>query len=124
MIIIGCDYHPGFQQMAYVNTETGELGEERLGHKEQAEQFYYELSKRGVAVRVGMEASGHARWFERLLHELRFELWIGDAAAVRAKRVRKQKTDHLKISGPFCASFPQLLVEGPNRGDGRRDIPL
>jgi len=24
---------------------------------------------------------------------LRFELWIGDAAEIRAKRVRKQKTD-------------------------------
>ena len=43
MIIIGCDYHPGFQQIAYVNTDTGELSEARLGHKEQAEQFYREL---------------------------------------------------------------------------------
>ena len=40
-----------------------------------------------------MEASGHARWFERLLAELNFELWMGDAAEIRAKRVRKQKTD-------------------------------
>src|SRR5512146_726 len=59
----------------------------------QAGQFYRELSKLGVTVRVGMEASGHARWCERLLAELQFELWIGDAAAVRTKRVRKQKTD-------------------------------
>ena len=40
-----------------------------------------------------MEASGHARWFERLLAELNFELWIGDAAEIRRKRERKQKTD-------------------------------
>jgi transposase len=40
-----------------------------------------------------MEASGHARWFERLLVELTFELWIGDASEIRARRVRKQKTD-------------------------------
>lgn len=40
-----------------------------------------------------MEASGLARWFERLLAELQFELWIGDATEIRAKRVRKQKTD-------------------------------
>jgi transposase len=40
-----------------------------------------------------MEASGHARWFERLLGELQFDLWIGDAAAIRSKRVGKQKTD-------------------------------
>ena len=40
-----------------------------------------------------MEASGHARWFERLLAELNFELWIGDAAEIQTKRVRKAKTD-------------------------------
>ena len=91
MLIIGCDYHPGFQQIAWVDTETGECGEGRLTHREEAEQFYRGLQQRSV--RVGMEASGHARWFERLLRELQFELWIGDAAEIRTKRVRKQKTD-------------------------------
>jgi len=93
MIIIGCDFHPGFQQIAWLDTDGGELQERRLGHREEAEQFYQALRQRGVTVRVGMEASGHARWFERLLAELQFELWIGDAAAVRTKRVRKQKTN-------------------------------
>jgi len=93
MIIIGCDYHPSFQQIAFVDTETGELQERRLQHREEAEKFYRDLAARGMAVRVGMEASGHARWFERLLAELQFELWIGDAAEISAKRVRKQKTD-------------------------------
>ena len=37
-------------------------------------------------MRVGMEASGHARWFERLLGELQFELWIGDAAEIQSTR--------------------------------------
>jgi transposase len=46
-----------------------------------------------MKVRVGMEASGHARWFERLLSELQFELWVGHAAEIRTKRVGKQKTD-------------------------------
>jgi transposase len=93
MIIIGCDYHPGIQQIAFVDTETGELKETRLQHREQAEKFYRELAAVGVKVRVGMEASGQARWFERLLAELRMELWIGDAAEIRAQRVRKKKTD-------------------------------
>src|SRR5579862_1691407 len=91
MLIIGCDYHPGFQQIAFVDTETGELRERRLAHREEAEQFYTGLE--GQRVRVGMEASGHSRWFERLLGELGFELWIGDAAEIRTNRVRKQKTD-------------------------------
>jgi transposase len=93
MLIIGCDYHPGFQQIAGVETRTGELQERRLGHSQEAEAFYRELQAGGASVRVGMEASGQSRWFERLLAELRFELWIGDAAQIRAKRVRKQKTD-------------------------------
>jgi transposase len=93
MLIIGADYHPGFQQIAYVDTESGELQERRLEHREEAETFYRNLAAQGMKVRVGMEASGHARWFERLLSELGFELWIGDAAEIRTKRVRKQKTD-------------------------------
>jgi len=91
MWIIGCDYHPRFQQIAFVNTEGGECGQRRLEHVEQAEQFYRSLA--GTGVRIGMEASGHARWFERLLAELGYELWIGDPAAIRAAAPRKQKTD-------------------------------
>jgi transposase len=94
MLIIGCDYHPSMQQIAYVDTETGESGEQRLMHHTgEAERFYRELQQRPIKVRVGMEATGYARWFERLLVELGFELWIGDPARVRARRVRKQKTD-------------------------------
>ena len=81
MIIVGCDYHPSFQQIAFVDTETGELKEQRLAHREEAEQFYRALAARGQQVRVGMEASGHARWFERALAELQFELCMGDASA-------------------------------------------
>ncbi len=93
MLIIGCDYHPSAQQIAFVDTDTGELRERRLGHPEEAEQFYRELKQQNVAVRAGMESSGHSRWFERLLQELGFELWIGDPAEIQSKRVRKQKTD-------------------------------
>ncbi len=93
MIIIGCDYHPGFQQIAFVDTETGDCGEQRLEHSEGAEKFYRDLAAQGKKVRVGMEVSGHARWFERLLAELNIELWRGDAAVIRAKRGRKKKTD-------------------------------
>ena len=58
MMIIGCD-HPGFQQIAFVDTDTGELREQRLQHHEEAEKFYRDLAAQGMKVRVGMEASGH-----------------------------------------------------------------
>ena len=77
MLMIGGDYHPSFQQIALVDTETGEFQSRRLGHREEAERFYRALTTAGAEVRVGMEASGHAGWFERLLAELNFELWMG-----------------------------------------------
>ena len=92
MIIIGCDYHPSFQQIAWVDSETGECGDQRLAHSDgEAENYYRGLNGHGV--RVGIEATGHARWFERLLAELKYELWVGDPAQIWAMRVRKQKTD-------------------------------
>src|SRR5664279_6323598 len=84
MLIIGCDYHASVQQIAFVDSETGETGERRLLHENsEAERFYRDLKLRGVSVRVGIEATGHARWFERLLAELGFELWIGDPARLK-----------------------------------------
>ena len=124
MIIIGCDYHPGFQQIAYVDTETGELHERALQHREEAEKFYRELAAQGLKVRVGMEASGHARWFERLLAELNVELWIGDAAEIRTKRVRKQKTDRqdaqLILKLMLKDDFPQIWVPSWENRDLRQ----
>jgi hypothetical protein len=44
MIIIGADYHPGFQQIGFVDTDTGEFQERRLQHREEAEKFYRDLA--------------------------------------------------------------------------------
>jgi hypothetical protein len=66
MIIIGADYHPAFQQIAFVDSETGEWKELRLGHREEAEEFYRDLASQGMRVRVGMEASGPTRWIARM----------------------------------------------------------
>src|SRR5713226_4011385 len=122
MIIIGVDFHPEFQQIASVDTDTGEFQEKRLAHPEEAEKFYRALT--GPKVRVGMEASGHARWFERLLAELNFELWIGDAAEIRAKRVRKQKTDRqdaqLILQLLLEDRFPQIWVASWENRDLRQ----
>jgi transposase len=124
MLIIGCDYHPSFQQIAFVDTDTGELQERRLEHREEAEKFYRGLGVQGMKVRVGMEASGHARWFERLVGELNFELWIGDATEIARKRERKQKTDRqdaqhiLKLM--LKDDFPRIWVASWENRDLRQ----
>jgi transposase len=124
MIIIGVDFHPEFQQIASVDTDSGEFQEKRLAHPAEAEQFYRDLAAQGKKVRVGMEASGHARWFERLLAELQLELWIGDAAQIRAKRVRKQKTDRqdaqLILKLMLKDDFPQIWVPSWENRDLRQ----
>ena len=125
MIIIGVDYHPSGQYIALVDTETGEYEERQLNHSAgEAEKFYRELAARGVSVRVGMEATGYTRWFERLLAELGIELWIGDAAKIKTKRVRKQKTDRedarLLLRLLRENNFPRIWVPSPENRDLRQ----
>jgi transposase len=125
MLIIGVDYHPSDQYIAFVDTETGECDERRLNHSDgEAEKFYRELAARAVSVRVGMEATGYSRWFERLLPELRIEVWTGDAAKIKTKRVRKQKTDRedsrLLLRLLLENNFPRIWVPSPENRDLRQ----
>jgi transposase len=91
MIIIGCDFHPSWQQVAWADTETGETGERKLVHADgEAERWYRALP---APVRVGLESTGNSHWFEDMLTARGHEVWVGDAAQIRAKQVRKQKTD-------------------------------
>jgi len=125
MMIIGVDYHPSFQQIAFMDQETGECGERRLNHSDgEAENFYRDLKQREVSVRVGLEATGYSRWFERLLAELGIEVWIGDAAEIKTKRVRKQKTDRqdaqLLLKLLLENRFPRIWVPGPENRDLRQ----
>ena len=61
--------------------------------------------------------------FERLLAELNFELWISDAAEIRTKRVRKQKTDRedarLLLRLRMEDRFPRIWVSSRKNRDAR-----
>ena len=121
MMIIGCDFHPRYQQIAMLNTETGELVERRLEHENgEARAFYARLPKPAC---VGMEATGYGQWFERMLAELGHELWIGHASEIRAGVVRKQKTDardaaHL-LRLLVEKRFPRIWIPSPAERDTR-----
>ena len=91
MKIIGCDFHPRFQQISFLLEETGEFGQRRLTHPAEAEKYYRSLG--GAKVRVGIEATGSYGWFRRLMSELGHELVVGDATQIRASNPRRQKTD-------------------------------
>jgi len=105
MWIIGCDFHPSWQQVSFVDPETGEIGERKLvnGNGE-AERFYRALP---VPSLIGIEACGNSQWFLELLQRLGHEVWVGDAAQIRASYVRKQKTDRRD-----ARHILKLLMEG------------
>jgi transposase len=122
MLIIGCDFHTRYQQIAMLDETTGELIERRLEHESgEAHKFYRDLPK---PVRVGVEATGPLHWFERLLGELGHEIWIGDSAKIRASEVRKQKTDQrdaqLILELMLANRFPRIWVPTATERDLRQ----
>ncbi len=65
MLIVGCDLHTRFQQIALLDMTTGEIVTRRLEHENgEARRFYAGLPE---SARVGIEATGCTQWFERLL---------------------------------------------------------
>jgi hypothetical protein len=61
MTFVGCDLHTRTQQVAVLNTDTGEVSEHQLVHEGTAvEEFYAALPG---SVTVGIESTGYAVWF-------------------------------------------------------------
>jgi len=122
MMIIGCDYHPRFEKIALLDQTTGEIRVHRLEHENgEAKRFYASLPKGTL---VGIEATGSTPWFERLLGACGHELWVGDPAEIRARKVRKQKTDerdalHL-LDLLMTNRFPRVWVPSPEERDARQ----
>jgi len=105
MMIIGCDFHPSWQQVCWLDTATGETGEQKLVQASgDAARFYRQVAAPAL---IGMEATGNCHWLVDLLRELGHELWVGDAGQIRASYVRQQKTDRRD-----AAHILKLLVEG------------
>jgi transposase len=121
MLIIGCDFHSGFQQIAIFDNLTGEIQERKLVHPDEAAEFYRLLRE---PVRVGMEAGAPCQWFRRLLAECGHELWVGDAARIRAAEVRKQKTDRrdaeLILKLMVEERFPRIWLPSEQERDVRQ----
>ena len=122
MSIIGCDLHTRYQVVAWIDEGTGEIQVRRLEHEgEEVRKFYAQFARGTV---VGLEATFPALWFERLLAELGHELWVGDAARIRASEVRQQKTDprdaELLLDLLRTGRFPRIWVPSVEERDLRQ----
>jgi transposase len=120
MNIIGCDLHTRYQVVAWIDEETGEIRTRRLEHANGEARAFYTNWPRGA--RIGIEATFPALWFERLAGECGHDLWVGDAARIRASEVRQQKTDTRDAEHMLdllCTNrFPRIWV--PSLGE--RDL--
>jgi len=122
MAIIGCDLHSRYQQIAMLEFSDGEMVTCRLEHENgETQKFYARLPKPSL---IGIEATGYTQWFERLLAKLGHELWVGDPAEIRARALRRQKTDtrdaeHL-LDLLLTKRFPRLWVPTPEERDLRQ----
>ena len=92
-VYIGVDFHARQQTISYLTTEDGEIKRQQLAHGQldEVQKFYRQFG--GQEVIVGFEASGYAAWFEELLEELGYQIWIGHASAIRSFARRRQKND-------------------------------
>jgi transposase len=92
-VYIGVDFHARQQTISYLTTEEGEIRRLQLDHgkPDEVRRFYEQFG--GQQVIVGFESSGYAAWFEELLEELGYEIWIGHATAIRLFARRRQKND-------------------------------
>ena len=105
MMIIGCDFHPSWQQVAWVDTETGETGEQKLVHERgEAARFYQRVPAPAL---IGMESTGNCQWFLEMATAAGHDVWVGDAVKIRASDVRQQKHDRRD-----AALLLRLLLEG------------
>jgi len=92
-VYIGVDFHARQQTVSYLTTESEEIERRQLSHERAAEVRAFYEQFRGERVVVGFESSGYAAWFEELLEELGYEIWVGDATAIRSFARRRQKND-------------------------------
>ena len=96
---------PVGQQICWFETATGETGELKLEHGSgEAEKFYRGLLGHAL---IGMESTGNCQWFVEMATTAGHDVWIGDAAQIRASEVRQQKHDRRD-----AALILKLLMEG------------
>lgn len=122
MILIGCDFHPSWQQVSWMDQSTGETEDQKLVHAPgEVEKFYRQFPVGSI---IGMEATGNCQWFLELLASLGHEVRIGDAAKIRASDARQQKHDkrdaQLLLKLLHEGRFPQIWTASSQQKDLRQ----
>src|SRR5713226_4527387 len=122
MFLIGCDFHPSWQQVCWLDRTTGETEEKKLVHAPgEVERFYRQFP---APARIGMESTGNCQWFVEMVTALGHQLWVGDGAKIRASDSRQQKHDkrdaRLLLRLLMEERFPRIWTPSSEQRDLRQ----
>ncbi len=114
-VYVGVDFHVKTQTVCWMDTADGEIHQQTLDHQRQDVAAFYRQWDSPVT--VGVEASGYAQWFHRLVEERGHRLLVGDAHAIRHYARRRQKNDRrdaeLLLDLLRHGDFPAVHVPPP-----------
>ncbi len=118
-VYIGVDFHARTQTVCWCDTGDGVIHQRTLDHQlDDVRAFYAQFPAPAV---VGLESSGYAVWFHRLLVELGHQVLVGDAFAIRQFARRRQKNDRrdaeLILDLLLHGDFPAVHVPPPASRD-------
>ena len=118
-VYVGVDFHVHSQTLCWFDTADGEIHQRTLDHeREDIAAFYRQWAS---PVTIGVEASGYAQWFHRLVEETGHQLLVGDAHAIRQFARRRQKNDRrdaeLLLDLLRHGDFPAVHVSPPASQD-------
>ncbi len=114
-VYVGVDFHVHSQAVCWCDTADGVISQRTLDHHcHDVAAFYGQWAR---PVTVGVEASGYAQWFHRLLEERGHQLLVGDAHVIRQFARRRQKNDRrdaeLILDLLLHDDFPAVHVPPP-----------
>lgn len=114
-VYLGVDFHARTQTVCWRDTGDGVIHQRLLDHAhDDVRAFYAQFAAPAI---VGLESSGYAVWFHRLLAELRHQVLVGDAFAIRQFAKRRQKNDRrdaeLLLDLLLRGDFPAVHLPPP-----------
>ena len=118
-VYLGVDFHARTQTVCWCSTEDGVIHQRTLDHeRDNVPTFYAQFATPAI---VGLESSGYALWFHRLLAEQGHHVLVGDAFAIRQFAKRRQKNDRrdaeLLLDLLLRGDFPAVHVPPPASRD-------
>src|SRR5258706_13585635 len=93
MVLIGCDFHPSWQQVSWMNRETGAAGDQKLVHEPGAVEKIYQQFPDGR--QIGMEDTRNCQWIVEMMSRVGHKMLVWDATKISVSDNLQRNDDKL-----------------------------